>query len=148
QGKSDGKAIEVWDLAQRVPVWTITDRDNPHQKTHGAFSPDGNRLFTFDGTNLNDAEAYEIRDSVSVTGWDVPGREKIDSFNPPAEALTRWPRWVDREGTRLLCGDTVWNATTGRALVQLSDDRFTYRPQSQFRLGLDADYVTELLAQT
>ncbi|MFO0808954.1 MAG: protein kinase [Gemmataceae bacterium] len=142
-----GKAIELWDLQRRTVVWTIPGADNPHQQTHGVFSPDGTRLFTFDGQNLGHADASETRRAVSVTVWDVTGPTKVGSFAPPAEALTTWPRPVGRDGSRLLCGDTVWNATTGRALVRVSDDRLSSGPRSQFRRGLDPDFVTDLLAE-
>ena len=143
-----GKAIEIWDLVRHEIVWTIPGSDNPHQSTHGVFSPDGNRLFTFDGGNVGIADTRETRRSVSVSVWDIPGKKKVCSFNPPAEALTVWPRPIDREGSRVLCGVTVWNATTGRALVHVSDDKFSIGPRSQFRRGLNADFIDELLAET
>jgi WD40 repeat protein/serine/threonine protein kinase len=128
-GSSDYKAVKVWDVQTGQELLTLKGFTEPsHFGWYSvAFSPDGKRLAT--GNHHCDEQARSLPSELKV--WDATtGRGLLTlkgytggvsgvAFSPDSKRLISGSGGRDQEGKLIPGAVKVWDATTGRELLNL-----------------------------
>jgi WD40 repeat protein/serine/threonine protein kinase len=113
-GTANSGELRLWDATTGKEVLAV--KNLPDNINSVAFSPDGKRLAVARGADNWFLATLDVRVLDAATGQDQVFLQG-NLFEPPASPVLFSP-----DGQRLLGGNRVWDAATGRKLLSLTGD--------------------------